>query len=196
MRQKVILVLVVFLLAGILAGSNCLAAKFGERTLDRGCWGADVFELQMRLYDMGYDITADGRYGEKTRQAVIMFQNQKGLPATGKVDRKTALWVVARYGLLQHLVKPGETLSRIAVQYGVEASTIIRFNDVGSSLRAGQVLLIPATPKRQVREGDTLLSIAIECQTSIEQLLAINHLRDEAQLHAGMWLRLPVPEYL
>jgi peptidoglycan hydrolase-like protein with peptidoglycan-binding domain len=45
--------------------------------------------LQQRLIQLGYDVTADGSFGPGTKQAVIQFQTDKGLPATGVVDQAT-----------------------------------------------------------------------------------------------------------
>jgi LysM repeat protein len=45
----------------------------------------------------------------------------------------------------EHVVKPGESLSRIAAAYGVKADAIVKANNLKSpgSLRVGQKLFIP-----------------------------------------------------
>ncbi len=59
-----------------------------------------VIEIQQNLRELskaGWDIpslTADGIYGEKTREAIRRFQEIEGLPVTGKVDLVT--WQVLR----------------------------------------------------------------------------------------------------
>jgi len=49
----------------------------------------DVRLAQQRLITSGARITADGRFGPATRDAVMSHQRRRGLPATGIVDRST-----------------------------------------------------------------------------------------------------------
>ena len=59
--------------------------------LEVGSRGSDVIKVQKRLIQYDYlDGTADGRYGEATRNAVRLFQRRNGLPVDGKVGPKTA----------------------------------------------------------------------------------------------------------
>ena len=44
---------------------------------------AEMTELQSHLLARGYDLTADGRFGDKTRRAVRAYQLSAGLPADG-----------------------------------------------------------------------------------------------------------------
>ena len=74
-------------LALVLAVSTALAAQ----VLEVGSSGSDVKKVQQRLIRYGYlSGEADGRYGEKTRDAVIWFQKKNGLTADGRVGAKTA----------------------------------------------------------------------------------------------------------
>ena len=67
--------------------STALAAQ----VLEVGSSGSDVKKVQQRLIRYGYlSGEADGRYGEKTRDAVIWFQKKNGLTADGRVGAKTA----------------------------------------------------------------------------------------------------------
>ena len=59
-------------------------------TIKKGSRGEDVFHLQTRLSALGYDPgKPDGIFGEKTRTAVIRFQQDKGLKPDGIVGEKT-----------------------------------------------------------------------------------------------------------
>ncbi|BCW88089.1 Membrane-bound lytic murein transglycosylase B [Alphaproteobacteria bacterium SO-S41] len=49
----------------------------------RGMTAASVKEMQTYLLRLGYDVTADGRFGDKTRRAVRAYQLAEGLPADG-----------------------------------------------------------------------------------------------------------------
>ena len=59
--------------------------------LEVGSNGSDVTKVQKRLIQYGYMTgSADGKYGEKTRDAVIWFQKRNGLTADGRVGSATA----------------------------------------------------------------------------------------------------------
>ena len=74
-------------LALALVVSTALAAQ----VLEVGSSGSDVKKVQQRLIRYGYlSGEADGRYGEKTRDAVIWFQKKNGLTADGREGAKTA----------------------------------------------------------------------------------------------------------
>ena len=68
-----------------------IAPAQAARVLEVGSRGSDVTKVQKRLIQWGYlDGTADGRYGEDTRNAVRKFQRNNGLTADGKVGAETA----------------------------------------------------------------------------------------------------------
>ena len=59
--------------------------------LEVGSSGENVRKVQRRLIQYDYlSGTADGRYGEKTRDAVRLFQRRNGLPVDGRVGPATA----------------------------------------------------------------------------------------------------------
>ena len=59
--------------------------------LEVGSSGENVKKVQNRLIQYGYlSGSADGKYGEKTRDAVILFQKRNGLDVDGKVGSETA----------------------------------------------------------------------------------------------------------
>jgi len=176
--------------------ATCSATRLGQRILGPGVWGADVFELQMRLRDMGYDVVADGRYGPATKNAVMAFQRSKGIKVDGLVGPETAGHLIARWGTLQHQVKKGDTIARLTRQYGVSAAEIRLLNNLSDDvIRVGQVLIIPALPQYRVQEGDTIERIAALSSSSPEELAALNQLDTTAALQPGMVLRLPKPSY-
>ncbi len=51
--------------------------------------GDDVKEIQQALINRGFNITADGTFGQNTKNAVIAFQKQNGLSPDGKVGNST-----------------------------------------------------------------------------------------------------------
>ncbi|HEX9638760.1 MAG TPA: LysM peptidoglycan-binding domain-containing protein [Acidobacteriota bacterium] len=117
----------------------------------------------------------------------------------------------------RYIVQRGDTLGRIADRYGVALSELVQANRLHNihSLGIGETLIVPfpaasgefeiasasaAPPARgaatsssvprihQVRRGDTLYALAQRYGTSIERLLALNHLRRNHTLHPGMEL--------
>lgn len=68
-----------------------LSCAYAAVVLEVGSKGSNVVKVQKKLIQYGYmKGTADGRYGEKTRDAVIWFQKKNGLTADGRVGAKTA----------------------------------------------------------------------------------------------------------
>ena len=64
----------------------------GERELRKGITGGDVKEMQTRLKELGYDLGrygVDGDFGSDTKDAVMKFQMDNGLEATGVYNAVT-----------------------------------------------------------------------------------------------------------
>lgn len=80
-----------FLLAMAIALGLCLSPALADIVLEVGSSGANVTKVQNRLIQYGYMTgRADGKYGEKTRDAVILFQKRNGLTVDGRVGKSTA----------------------------------------------------------------------------------------------------------
>jgi peptidoglycan hydrolase-like protein with peptidoglycan-binding domain len=75
------------------------AMVFGSRTLSRGSSGRDVWVLQNRLastakkYAQALGRPADGQFGTRTRAAVRLFQQDRGLTQDGVVGPQTLVEV-------------------------------------------------------------------------------------------------------
>lgn len=73
------------------AALMCAVAPAALAVLEVGSKGSDVTAVQKKLIQWGYlSGSADGRYGEKTRAAVLAFQRKNGLAADGRVGPSTA----------------------------------------------------------------------------------------------------------
>lgn len=78
------------LLAAMICGMLAVPAR-AAKVLEVGSRGSDVIKVQKRLIQYDYlSGTADGRYGEATRDAVRLFQKRNGLNVDGKVGARTA----------------------------------------------------------------------------------------------------------
>lgn len=74
-----------------LGSGGCLGVEGSSQS--GGYKGATLSlkEAQRKLNALGYEAgTPDGKIGEATRQALINFQADRGLPVTGRLDAATA----------------------------------------------------------------------------------------------------------
>lgn len=109
---------------------------------------------------------------------------------------------------VRHQVITGETLLSIATQYGVSVADIQVANNLNNELiRAGDVLLIPIigpaaettlnrTPAARfqytVQSGDTIVSIAVNFGSTVEDILAVNNLSANDIIRPGDVLVVPL----
>ena len=185
--------------------------------LRQGSRGADVITLQYLLdvisefYPGIPEVSQDGIFGEKTRQAVIAFQQTKGLTADGIVGAATwrALYDAYRGiednvpqpgpgtgGIMEYTVQPGDTLWLLARKYGTTVEELKRLNNLTSDmLNIGQVLKRPTgqTPayfEYTVRPGDTLWLLSQRFGTTVDAIKRLNGLTGDL-LNVGQVLRIP-----
>jgi len=99
-----------------------------------------------------------------------------------------------------HKVKKGETLGGIAEKYRVSVSSIQQLNNIsGNKIIAGQELKIPSSTSttsqklkdgyHTVENGETLYSIAIKYNTSVQKIKTINNL-STSKIIVGQKLRV------
>ncbi|MFN8560656.1 MAG: LysM peptidoglycan-binding domain-containing protein [Anaerolineae bacterium] len=102
-------------------------------------------------------------------------------------------------GVTIHVVQRGETLSRIAQQYNITLTELVRLNGIAdpSTIYTGQRLLVPsadATPVpaasvvHVVQPGETLESIAALYGMTVDDLIARNNLTDATSFYVGEML--------
>ncbi len=112
---------------------------------------------------------------------------------------------------LTYEVQPGETLSEIALRYGVDLDALAAANGIANPdlIFAGQVLTIaesspgipppggavapPAERLYLVQPGDTLGSIALAHGATVHAIAEANGIEDHDRIFAGQLLVLPVP---
>ena len=124
----------------------------------------------------------------------------------------------ARVRFLTHMVRPGETMKRIAARYRLPADDIRASNPkAGTRLKRGSKLVIPTvavpsalairaagkpaaragthhtgtTRTHRVRRGETLSGIAERYRVPLKALRKANAIRNDDYLRAGMRLRIP-----
>ncbi len=104
-------------------------------------------------------------------------------------------------GGVVHVVKNGEALSSIAVQYGMTVSQLMSANNIHdpNMIWVGQRLVISGAtfPANQfdrfytVKSGDTLSGIAEKLGVSLAMLVAANHISETDFIVVGVVLRVP-----
>jgi LysM repeat protein len=101
-------------------------------------------------------------------------------------------------GEVSHVVQRGETLYSIARLYDVEMDAILIRNNLidPNRISTGQVLIIPTgavtVPRvHVVAAGETLYSIAIRYNTTVEALVVTNSLANANSIAVGQVLTLP-----
>ena len=104
------------------------------------------------------------------------------------------LLVVSSHGR-DHVVKRGETLSRIALRYGVTKDAIISANNIRNPnlILPGKRLTIPekSSITYAVKRGDSLSIIAQRHGTSVSKIVSANGLRDANSIQVGQKLKIP-----
>jgi LysM repeat protein len=136
-------------------------------------------------------------------------------PAPTRNGRRTAVVVAAAIGTTTiaaapaqaYTVRPGDTVSHIAVRTGTTSSAIIKANGLSSRglIRTGQVLAIPgqaatsapaSAPKAAaasytVRSGDTVGHIALRTGVSSRAIITANGLDSRGLIRTGQVLSIP-----
>lgn len=100
-----------------------------------------------------------------------------------------------RHGTIVYNVKEGDTMGKIASDFGVSLNTILWANNLksGSVIKPGQELIIlPVSGVRHfVKEGETIVSIARKYKVSQDEIKEFNNIKDENALAAGQELIIP-----
>ena len=182
-----------------------------------GSSGQDVVTLQYLLNvaaEFNSTIPApkqDGSFGSGTQQSVMAFQRAAGLTPDGIVGPRTWQALYNTYlgannvippttnpGVIQYVVRSGDTLWLLAQRYGTTVDAIKRLNGLTSdNLSIGQVLKIPAGASSggsyfeyTVRSGDTLWLLAQRFGTTVDAIKSLNGLSSNI-LNIGQVLRIP-----
>lgn len=100
--------------------------------------------------------------------------------------------------MLIYVVKPGDTLSQIAVYYRVSAADIIAVNGLPNpnQLLNGQSLIIPTEDIFHiVIPGETLWRIAQAYGTTIQNIVLANKIANPNNIYPGLLLYIPAPRH-
>jgi uncharacterized protein YkwD len=108
--------------------------------------------------------------------------------------------------ILQYVVQTGDTLWNLALSHSVSMAAIQLANGMGNSidLIAGQTLAIPSSPQwldestfwmvHVVRQGETLVGIAVTYDMTVDDILRVNAIADPALIHVEQQLVVPLTQ--
>jgi len=95
-----------------------------------------------------------------------------------------------------YTVKAGDTLSKIAQQYGVSINQLVTANNIANPDRidVGQHLSIPesGTTTYQIKSGDNLSVIAARFDVSVNDLVGANNIQNPDRIYPGDTLTIPM----
>ena len=96
---------------------------------------------------------------------------------------------------VEHIVRPGDTVSAIAVEYEVSVSTILWENNLSaySMIRPGDKLNIPPVSgvTHKVAKGENINSIASKYKVEVEKVTEFNKLEKDEKLQIGQKIFIP-----
>ncbi len=126
-----------------------------------------------------------------TEEGCVDAGDDLGVPDGDALDGIGGLVSVAR----QYVVRPGDTLSQIAIRFGVSVNTLAMTNGLGNPnlIRVGHVLQIPPTDGiyYEVAPGDTLWDISKRYRIPVSIIVQKNGMDDSALIWPGEILFLP-----
>ncbi len=161
-------------------------------------WGDTLFSIARRF---GTTVDAIKAANELTSDLIVVGQK---LTIPGAASTPPTTPPPATGGPTVHIVQPGENLFRIALRYGTTVDAIAQANDITNPwfIYVGQKLTIPGTsggtvppgsPGKTyvVQPGDTLYSIAVRYNTTVQALMVANNLSSPNLIYVGQTLTVP-----
>ena len=100
--------------------------------------------------------------------------------------------------MIIHIVRPGQTLSRIAGLYGGTTAAIAAVNSLPdtNTLLVGEALAIPTQDRLYtVKTGDTLWNIANMLGTTVGAIVQKNNIANPDRLEVNQILHIPAGRY-
>jgi LysM repeat protein len=170
----------------------------GEGTTYIVRWGDTLFSIAQRF---GTTVEAIKAANGLTSDFIVVGQE---LTIPGGTGVPPEVPLPSPGGPVIHIVQPGENLFRIALRYGTTVDAIADANYIVNPwfIYVGQRLTIPSTSGGTlppgstgqtyvVQPGDTLYSIAVRYDTTVQALMVANNLSSPNLIYVGQVLNVP-----
>jgi len=161
-------------------------------------WGDTLFSISLKF---GTTVDAIKEANGLTSDFIIVGQ-ELIIPVDGTVP--PGMVPPPAGGPTIHIVQPGENLFRISLRYGTTVDAIAKANNIVNPwfIYVGQELKIPtggggmppSGPGGKtyvVQPGDTLYSIAVRHDTTVQALVVANNLSNPNLIYVGQTLKVP-----
>jgi len=162
-------------------------------------WGDTLFSISLKF---GTTVDAIKEANGLTSDFIIVGQ-ELIIPVDGVMPPPEAGLPPAG-GPTIHIVQPGENLFRISLRYGTTVDAIAKANNIVNPwfIYVGQELKIPSGGGGMpptgpggktyvVQPGDTLYSIAVRHDTTVQALVVANNLSNPNLIYVGQTLKVP-----
>ncbi|OGO79247.1 MAG: hypothetical protein A2Y23_01330 [Clostridiales bacterium GWB2_37_7] len=125
----------------------------------------------------------------KTSIEYLARLNELNPPYTLRVGQ-TLLVPDIKTGYLEHVIKPGDTLYKLAFMYNTTVQDIVQANNLANInyLYIGQILKIPGSLTHTVKAGDTLWLISQMYKVPIGDIVQKNSLPSTGMIYIGQKL--------
>ena len=161
-------------------------------------WGDTLFSIAQRF---GTTVDAIKAANGLTSDFIIVGQ-ELIIPGDATVPPEARPPVSG--GKVTHIVQPGENLFRISLRYGTTVDAIAKANNIVNPwfIYVGQKLIIPGGgggmppsgpggKTHVVQPGETLYSIAVRYNTTVQALVVANNLSNPNLIYVGQTLKVP-----
>jgi len=197
MKKSGLIFFIFVMLLSYYSSTYAVKYEYGDK-------GEDIKRVQQYLYNMGYDISIDGVFGYGTQDIVKDFQFNNGLIVDGIIGDKTLEKIEDIIRDITYIVKEGDTLSEIAVEYNSTVKSIKGINNLKSDfIKVGQELKIPKTGigggedkdvyssiYHKVNPGDVLSVLAKKYGVDVTTIKLANNLKKDT-IYIGQTLIIP-----
>lgn len=154
-----------------------------------------------------YDLSVETvmMVNEITDPTTLQIGQKLLIPVTPTPQFKTSPTPTPR--LIFYTIEPGDTLLAIALAHDTTVEALMRANWLNdpTALQIGQKLVIPPvdgslpdaitwapTAMHEIESGDTLLSLAVDYGSSVEDILTVNPDLDPTLLQIGQQVKVPL----
>jgi surface antigen len=155
------------------------------------------FESSLIPPDSEINNTQDTNTFDPSEDVAIVIINNNSLVASANFSEGAAAVDTVKRGVFVYEVKPGDTPSAIADEFGISTETMLWANnlDLSSATRikpGDRLVILPVSGVRHtIAKGETIASITKKYSANKEEILAYNSIKEGDILETGSVLIIP-----